>query len=306
MSTTHSRHTSNAEDPHGAGGESDGVMATATTSTREGTVRPTVPRGAVWVHALAMAVCAVAGLAVMIRYAIHSVSGFAQDERMMESLGVTPDGWSRIMDVLDLVTYTGVALALTACVVVAMLQRRWAVAIAAGVLIGGATVTTQILKHQVLHSVAIYSNSLPSGHTTVGLSLALAAIVVASYRWRPLVTAGGAALATFIGAGTVASHWHRPGDVLAAGMVCLGWAAAALLVAGGGQRRTPVARRGPALVIAAVLGVAFAGLVFVIIGVRPRFGFHDLGLATVTLGALGLMFAVVIGWVSVVVDRRVA
>lgn len=305
MSTTHSRHTHASGDRHGAGGDSDPMTVTAMTSRRAGTVRPAAHRGAVWVHAVAMALCAAAGLALMVRYAIHSVSGFSRDQRMMESLGVTPDGWSRIMDVLDLVTYSGVALALTVCVVVAMLQRRWAVAIAAGVLIGGATVTTQVLKHHVLHSVA-YSNSLPSGHTTVGLSLALAAIVVASYRWRPLVTAGGAALATFIGAGTVASHWHRPGDVLAAGMVCLGWAAAALLIAANAQRRTPVARRGPALVIAAVLGVVFAGLVFALIGVRPRFGFHDLALATVTLGVLGVMFAVVIGWVSVVVDRRVA
>jgi len=280
------------------------MTATATMHTRGGSPRLVAHRWAVWVHALVMGVCAVAGLAVVVRYLIHSVSGFTRDQRMMGSLAVTADGWSRIMDVLGLVTDTGVAVALLGCVVVALLRRRWAVAAAVGVLVAGANITTQILKYQVLHSVSP-RNTLPSGHTTVGLSLALAAVVVASYRWRPLVTAGASALATFVGAGTVAAQWHRPGDVLAAGMVCLGWAAAALVIAGGGRRPVRARRRGPVLAIASVLGVALAGLVFALIGVRPRFGFHDLPLATLTVGVLGVMFAVVVGWVSVVVDRRV-
>lgn len=309
MSTTHSRRTTDAGEPHGDRRDADRVLTTAVptpdAATTRGAATAAAHRWAAWVHALVMGVCAVAGLAVIVRYAIHSVSGFDRDERMMRSLSVTSDGWSRLMDVLDLVTDAGVAIALLVCVVVALLRRRWAVAAAVGVLVAGANITTQLLKYQVLHSVSS-RNSLPSGHTTVGLSLALAAVVVASYRWRPLVTAGAAALATFVGAGTVAAQWHRPGDVLAAGMVCLGWAGAALMIAGGTQRRAPVGRRGPVLAIASVLGVAFAGLIFVVIGVRPRFGFHDLPLATLTLAVLGAMFAVVVGWVSVVVDRRVA
>lgn len=259
----------------------------------------------VWVQATAMALAAVFGMAVVVRYAIHSTRGFRFDERMMGSLGTTPDAWSRILDVLGLVTDVSVAVCLAACVIVAVLRRRWAVAIAAGTLIAGANVTTQILKYDVLHSVS-GRNTLPSGHTTVGLSLALAAVVVASYRWRPLVTAGAAALATFVGAGTVSAHWHRPGDVLAAGMVCLGWAAVALAIAGGLQRRVPVRRRGVSLAVASVVGMALAGLLVAGIGVRPSVGIHDLPLATFTLGLLGAMFAVVVGWVSIAVDRSVA
>lgn len=268
-------------------------------------VRPVRRRRPIWVQALVMGLSAVIGFVVVVRYTIHSVTGFRWDQRMMDSLSVTSDGWSRIVDVLGLVTDTGVAIALLACVVVALLRRRWAVAAAVGVLVAGSNLSTQIMKHQVLQSVSD-RNTLPSGHTTVGLSLALAAVVVASYRWRPLVTAGAAALATFVGAGTVAAQWHRPGDVLAAGMVCLGWAGAALLIAGGVQRRAPLGRRGPVLAVASVLGVVFAGVVFALIGVRPRFGFHDLPLATFTVGMLGVMFAVVVGWVSVVVDRRLS
>lgn len=266
---------------------------------------PTHSRMPTWLHAIVMAAAAVVGLVVVARYAIHSTRGFRFDERMMFSLGTTSDAWARILDVLSLVTDVSVAVCLTVCVVVAMLQRRWAVAVSAGVLIAGANVTTQVLKYHVLQSVSP-PNTLPSGHTTVGLSLALAAIIVAPYKWRPLVTAGAATLATFIGAATVSAHWHRPGDVLAACMVCLGWAAVALGIAGGLQRRAPRGRHPWLLAGAALLGVVVAGVTVVAIGVRPSFGIHDLPLAVLTLGMLGALFAVVVGWVSVAIDRMVA
>ncbi|GGB47200.1 hypothetical protein GCM10011492_42960 [Flexivirga endophytica] len=286
------------------------MMTAPMTPVRQGGAQEMHPeprprRGVAWVHAAVMAACAVVGMAVVVRYAIHSVTGFDHDQRMMLSLGTTPEAWSRILDLLGLVTDVSVAVCLAVCVVVAMLRRRWAVAVSAGVLIAGANITTQVLKYQVLQSVSD-RNTLPSGHTTVGLSLALAAVIIASHRWRALVTAGAAALATFVGAGTVAAHWHRPGDVLAAGMVCLGWAAVALAVAGGLQRRSPNARRPGLLAGSSLVGVVLAGVLVVIIGVRPSFGIHDLPLAVVTLGLLGAMFAVVVGWVSVAVDRVVA
>lgn len=289
------------------------MIMTSMTPVHQEQVRPLRPqpgapahsRMPVWVHAIVIAAAAIAGLVVVVRYSIHSVRGFRFDERMMHSLGTTPDAWTRILDILGLVTDVSVAVCLAACVAVAILQRRWAVAVSAGVLIAGANITTQVLKYQVLQSVSP-RNTLPSGHTTVGLSLALAAIIVASHRWRPLVTAGAATLATFIGAGTVSAHWHRPGDVLAAGMVCLGWSAVALAIAGGLQRRTPRGRHPGLLAAASLLGVVLAGVTVVAIGVRPSFGIHDLPVAVLTLGLLGAMFAVVVGWVSVAVDRTVA
>lgn len=283
------------------------------TPVRQKQVRPSRPRSGtstqsrlpLWVHGVVMVAAAIVGLIAVVRYAIHSVRGFHFDERMMHSLGTTPGAWTRIMDVLGLVTDVSVAACLAACVLVAVLRHRWAVAASAGVLIAGANVTTQVLKYRVLHSVSP-PNTLPSGHTTVGLSLALAAVIVASHRWRPLVTAGAATFAAFVGAGTVAAHWHRPGDVLAAGMVCLGWSAVALAISGGLQRRAPRGRHPGLLAVASLLGVVLAGLAVVVIGVRPSFGLYDLPLAIVTLGLLGVMFAIVVGWVSVVVDRTVA
>ncbi|NNG40037.1 phosphatase PAP2 family protein [Flexivirga sp. ID2601S] len=268
--------------------------------------RPRRPAGLpLWAHGLAMVVLAVAGMAIVVRVAIHSTRGFHYDQRMMESLTASPSGWARILDVLTTVTDATVALCLIGCVVVALLQRRWLVAVAAAVLIAGANLTTQVLKYQVLHSVG-GSNSLPSGHTTVGLSLALAAVIVSPYRWRPIVVPGAALIATFIGAGTVAGHWHRPGDVLAAGMVCLGWAAVALLIAGMAGRHAPSRPAVRGLPVAALGGVLLAGLIFVAIGVRPSYGMVTMAPAVVALGLIGVMCAVVVGWVAVVADRRLA
>ncbi len=266
--------------------------------------QPRRPSGLpLWAHSLAMAVLAAVGMAIVVRVAIHSVRGFRLDQRMMDSLTASPSGWARILDVLTTVTDATVALCLLGCVVVALVQRRWSVAVAAAVLIAGANVSTQVLKYQVLDSVG-GRNTLPSGHTTVGLSLALAAVIVSPYRWRPVVVPGAAVIATFIGAGTVAGHWHRPGDVLAAGMVCLGWAAVALTIAGLLQRGTPSRPVVKGLPTAALGGVLLAGLIFVLIGVRPSYGMIDMPLAVVTLGLIGVMCAIVIGWVSVAADRR--
>src|SRR5579875_283375 len=117
----------------------------------------------VWLHAVGMEICALAGFAVVVGYAIRSVRGFNFDQRMMNSLGVSSGGWSRIAGVFELVTDAGVAIALLACVIAAVVQRRWAVAVSAGVLVAGANLTTRFLKYHFLHSV-MHGNTLPSGH----------------------------------------------------------------------------------------------------------------------------------------------
>src|SRR5579875_2496344 len=61
----------------------------------------------VWLHAVGMEICALAGFAVVVGYAIRSVRGFNFDQRMMNSLGVSSGGWSRIAGVFELVTDAG-------------------------------------------------------------------------------------------------------------------------------------------------------------------------------------------------------
>jgi membrane-associated phospholipid phosphatase len=114
--------------------------------------------------------------------------------------------------------------------------------LAAGVVIaiGGANLTTQVLKEIVLDRPDLvgsgayaYGNSYPSGHVTLAASLALAALLVAPRRLRSIVAFGGAAYVTVVGVSTLTAGWHRLADALGAILVALAWAAlvAAIIVA---------------------------------------------------------------------------
>nr|WP_276612356.1 phosphatase PAP2 family protein [Kineococcus vitellinus] len=63
------------------------------------------------------------------------------------------------------------------------------------------------------------ANSLPSGHTSAVLGLALGACVAAPRLLRAPLALVGAAAATTIGAFVVTEGWHRVSDVLASALV---------------------------------------------------------------------------------------
>ena len=183
--------------------------------------------------ATAMGVTAAVALVVVATVALGSATGQRLDRRAMDALSSPLRTTHRLVEVLSLVSVWSVALVLAACVVLALLRRRVAAAVAAMVLVAGANVTTQVLKYDVLTRPDIgfgSTNSLPSGHTTVAVSLALAGVLVAPAALRSLVALLGSGGATLIGAGTVVGRWHRPGDVVAGVAVCLLWAALALAV----------------------------------------------------------------------------
>lgn len=130
--------------------------------------------------------------------------------------------------VLDLVSMPFLAGAVIAAFVLAALQRRWSIAIAAVVLLGGANVTTQLLKEVLLMRpdldlTELLTNSLPSGHTTAAASVAATALLIAPDRWRGAVALGGFCYAALTGLGTLIGGWHRPADVLAAYAVVAFW-----------------------------------------------------------------------------------
>ena len=209
--------------------------------------RPAHSGRSLLVRAAGMAATAVLALVVVATVALGSSTGQRLDRRAMDALSSPQRTTHRLVEVLSLVSVWSVALVLAACVVLALVRRRMAAAAAAMVLVAGANVTTQVLKYDVLTRPDIGFgdvNSLPSGHTTVAVSLALAGVLVAPAAWRSLVALLGSGGATLIGAGTVVGRWHRPGDVVAGVAVCLLWAALALAVlallrrhpAGGGAR----------------------------------------------------------------------
>jgi hypothetical protein len=99
--------------------------------------------------------------------------------------------------------------------------------IAAGT-IGLAVLSTEVLKLVVLERPPLTptflnngQNSYPSGHTTVGMSVCVAAMLVVPLRLRvPTALAAGAVGAAF-GVAVVAAGWHRPSDAVGAYFVCL-------------------------------------------------------------------------------------
>jgi membrane-associated phospholipid phosphatase len=150
---------------------------------------------------------------------------------------------------------------------VALVRRRPVLAAGALAAALGANATTQLLKPALAHPritdaiglEQISPASWPSGHATASMSLALAAVLVASPRWRPALAAAGAAFATAVGCAIVILAWHYPSDVLGGWLVAAAWALAAAAVVRAVERRpAPERAAAPAALLpwAAVGGLA--------------------------------------------------
>jgi len=129
-----------------------------------------------------------------------------------------------------------------ALVCVALLRGRWLMAATVPVILLAANLFTQLAKPSLAHPRIVelsgiqgtYPASWPSGHSTVAMSLALCAVLVAGPRLRPYAAVLGAAYAIAVGYSLVALGWHLPSDVLggflaAATFTLLGAAALARL-----------------------------------------------------------------------------
>lgn len=147
---------------------------------------------------------------------------------------------------LNLVTHTSLAVGMLAIVAVGLVRRRPALGAAVFVAVGGASVTTQVLKRIVINRpptlgelARISANSFPSGHATICTALGLAAIVMTPHRWRRVTTVVAAAWTAYQCVGVVAAGWHRPSDALAGYAVALAWMSAAVWVLARSGRAVP-------------------------------------------------------------------
>jgi len=99
------------------------------------------------------------------------------------------------------------------------------------VLVAGATLTTQVLKHLLEHSrfeiqYGLHqplSDAFPSGHTTAAAALAAALLLVVPPRLRPLAAGAGAAFTAAVGIAVVVIQWHYPSDVVGGILVVSSW-----------------------------------------------------------------------------------
>jgi membrane-associated phospholipid phosphatase len=182
---------------------------------------------------------------------------------------------------LDTISVSSLVLIGGLIVLIALARRRPLLSLAAGAVIGGSVVTTELLKKVILTRPDLgivdplgLKASFPSGHTTVAFSLAIAATLVAPSRHRGLVAVVGALYAIGIGVGVVATANHRPCDPIGAVMVVTAWSAtlAALLqsVSVDTPRDIRNRRVSPALALgaAALLAFAFIGLAGTSLAIR--------------------------------------
>lgn len=135
-------------------------------------------------------------------------------------------------DLLATISVGSLALAGGLLIAIALMRGRIRLALGAGVVMLGANLTTQWLKRTLpppeltAHPWADHG-SLPSGHATVAMSLAVVAVMVAPQALRPAATLAGALYASGVAVAVIALDWHRPSDSLAAAFVVAGWCGAA-------------------------------------------------------------------------------
>lgn len=144
--------------------------------------------------------------------------------------------WTTAQPVLDVVSVSFVVIVVGLATVMAIVRRRWLRIVQIAVLVGGANLTTQILKREVFErpylsdAVGLAGNSLPSGHTTVAASVS-AVLLIAVPAWlRPVTAIGGAAYTAVTAVSTMVGGWHRPSDVVAAMAVVVAWAGIATAI----------------------------------------------------------------------------
>src|SRR5699024_6593742 len=102
-------------------------------------------------------------------------------------------------------------------------RRFTALAIAAGLVVAS-NITTQVVKHWWLQRPELIpgagtSNALPSGHTTMAASAAVAVFLAADARRRPLIGVLAAVWGAGWGTYIFLENWHRPSDMVAAYLV---------------------------------------------------------------------------------------
>ncbi len=132
---------------------------------------------------------------------------------------------------LRIVSIGSLLLAVVLVAAVAVVRRRPRLAIFAAASIGVSVLATEILKHWLLErpnlvSSFIFDNSYPSGHTTVGMAVAVAAMLVVPRRLLVPTAVGAGLFGSAFGVAVVAAGWHRPSDAVGAFLVVIAVGAA--------------------------------------------------------------------------------
>lgn len=205
------------------------------------------PRG-LW---LAAGVCVVSFL-VLLAVVYGTEGGAVADRRALEGFGGLQR--PRVAELSDAIARAAnpkpFALITVLIVAFGFLRRLPLHALAAGSVLFGANVTTQLLKPLLANprgtfgEYRIAAEAFPSGHATAAMTVALAALIVAPPRLRPLAAVLGAGFALAVGFSIVSLDWHFPSDVAGGYLVAAAWCFGVLALLRTLDRRRGVGRRG--------------------------------------------------------------
>jgi len=255
----------------------------------------------------AMAAVGLLGLAATVHVALRSSRGLRLDRAASDAVSNPALVLARLYEGRGWATFT-VGLLLLLTVLLAMARARADLALGALVVIGGANLTSRILKYGVLPGLDLRPEpaSLPSGHATAALSVAITAVILARPAWRWTVAVAVSAAAAFVGVAMVLGRHHQPLDIIAAIFVCLLWAAAGLLTALLVRHRSPAAAPAPGAPVSrrVVVSISIGGALLVWWGVRPQPDLQDLWLGVAALGFIGLACAASVAAVARLADRH--
>jgi len=151
-------------------------------------------------------------------------------------------------DILQEVTKRFLLVAFAAIFLLSLVFRCPLAGVVAVLAAGGAVFGAEFLKHALPRAMLspplcpvpgyFSSDTYPSGHTTIGTSLALAIVMVSGPRLRAWTAVAAGFMATSYATAVLFMGWHRPSDALG-GIAWSGFcfaAAAGLLVLIGGHR----------------------------------------------------------------------
>lgn len=172
------------------------------------------------------------------RFAVGTEHG-----QLLDTIALTGNtiGQARVAELVGTVLNAVSALSVLAATVfigsLALIRRRVALAVVTVALIAGANVTTQVLKYLIIRpdfgadpERDAAGNSLPSGHTAVAASVAVALVLALPRRLRAAGAVLGAIYVAITGMATLSAGWHRPSDAAASMLVVGAWAAVASVV----------------------------------------------------------------------------
>ena len=280
--------------PGGSAGSAVGSVQGSFDPPR-GHVRPGARAAAVVVTVL----CAVV-LGVLYVVFVTTATGQALDHAAFRgAMRGQGELWRIASPVLDVVSEGFVVVGLALAVVVAIARRRWSLAFQAVVVIAGANLSTQLLKHVLARSelgIGRAANSFPSGHTTVAASVVVALVIAAPRRWRPGIAVAGAVYAAGTGISVLVGQWHRVSDAVAALVVVALWTAVATLFVTRGSLDDVGTRRDRPYALRFLWGVGLVSATVAAVGGRNLA--VRLDLATVTSD--DLLLAYVLGMVAVI------